>query len=199
MFNAEHYSQQLRDLLPEGPLWDSLKRLSSRFNGLVQAHAEELARIDNRISNLPREANPATALELLPDWEEFAGLPGCALSAPETVQERRAAAAEKITYDGDDSPAAIKALAATLGYDIEIIQYTPFITGISKTGDNLNPLEFRFIWRVQVNGPRATPFRTGVSLTGEKLLTIARAEDLECLLKEINPAHTKLFFEYQGV
>ena len=53
--------------------------------------------------------------------------------------------------------------------------------------------------RVRVIGARLTPFRTGSSRCGDALLKISRADDLECKLMRLKPAHTRLIFSYQGV
>ena len=72
---AAEYKQQYKALLPPGRLWDSLRREGSVADDFWAAQAEEFARVDQRAEDLLAEANPYTAFEMLPDWEEWAGLP----------------------------------------------------------------------------------------------------------------------------
>lgn len=200
MFNAAEYAQQLATLMPRGKLWDSLSSVGSFFSALLDGLSKEFARVDSRADQLRLEASPHTSTELLPDWEAFAGLPECGATQL-TLQERRAAVVEKITYNGDTSIAGIQALASKLGYVIDIIEYKAFVCGLSPLGITpLNSVEFRFIWRVKVPEARVTTFKCGQSQLGvDPLLNIRRADDLECILKMIKPSHTKLFFDYKGV
>lgn len=146
------------------------------------------------------EADPRSALELLPDWERVAGLPDpCGAGINTTLQERRAVLVEKLTAQGGSSIAYFTALAAAMGYAVEIEEYRPFIAGLSRCGDRLNGgHSVRYYWRVKVPGARVTLFRTGASQAGDRLGKIARAEDLECRLNRLKPAHTTVIVSYQG-
>ena len=62
-----------------------------------------------------------------------------------------------------------------------------------------NPPNFRFVWTVSISGQRLTRFQFGVSSFGrDPFLDIRKAEDLECILQRLKPAHTQLFFNYGG-
>lgn len=200
--NAEAYLAQLQALLPSGVAWP--REPEAVLTRLLAAWAEELARVDRRAGDLLREADPRATLELLPDWERVAGLPdACAPSAASTIQERRAALVARLTSTGGQSVAYFRDLAAALGYDaIEITEYRPFTVGRSTLGlAALNGgAEVRLVWRVVVPDARVTWFRAGASTLGaDPLARLARAEDLECLLTRLAPAHTQLIIAYQGV
>ena len=148
------------------------------------------------------EADPRTTAALLPDWERVLGLPDpCSAGLFTSAPERRSAAAGKIAALGGASPAYFVGVAAAMGYSVTVEELQPFRCGGSRCGaDRLNGgAEVRAAWRVRVSGARFTPFRCGVSRCGESLGSLARAQDLECRLQGIKPAHTHLTLAYEGV
>jgi uncharacterized protein YmfQ (DUF2313 family) len=197
--NASDYRAQLQALLPLGDAWT--RRPDAVLTRSLAAWAEELARIDARSGRLLSEAMPSDTLEMLADWERVAGLPdACGAELATTIEERRANLIVKLTQQGGASLAWFRRLAETLGYEIGIEEFRPFITGLSRCGDRLwGGHVVRHQWRVKVTGARLTYFRTGLSQCGDLLLKITRAEDLECLLRRLKPAHTHLVFSYEGI
>jgi uncharacterized protein YmfQ (DUF2313 family) len=195
---ADSYRVQLQALLPRGDAWP--RRADSTLGKFLAALAEEMARLDARSEQLLSEALPGSSLELLSDWERLVGLPdACSAELATTLSERRQNVVSKLTMQGGCSRAWVIAFAAKLGYSIEIDEFRPFITGLSRCGDRLNGApSVRHTWRVRVIGPRYTPFRTGASQCGDLLGKITRAEDLECQLKRRKQAHTNLIVSYEG-
>lgn len=193
------YLAQLQALLPPGPAWPRTR--GTALAALLEALAVEYARVDARAWKALDEADPRSALELLADWERVCGLPdACSAELATTIQERREAVVARLTALGGASPAYFIALASAMGYAIEIDEFRPFVVGLSRCGDRLNGGHaVRHQWRVRVSSPRYTPFRAGVSQCGDLLGKIVRAEDLECKLKRLKPAHTRLIFSYEGV
>ena len=106
--------------------------------------------------------------------------------------------------------------AAALGYDITITEYRPAQCALTQcgfhhtseadgallvNGAGCGTPTIRFVWRVTINEPRLTWFAVGAGggrCALDPLLRIRRAEDLECALEKIKPAHTKLIFAYTG-
>lgn len=199
MANADLYRMQLQALLPQGAAWP--RDPEAILTALLDTLAEELARVDGRALELIEEADPQTTLELLTEWERVAGLPDPCLQKADTLQERRMVLLAKLTNSGGQSIAFYLQVAESLGYSgTTIDESRPFVCGISRCGDKLNGgHSVRYVWHVNVPGPRVTTFRCGVSRCGEKLTNIDRAEDLECLLNRLKPAHSHLIFNYQGV
>jgi len=193
-----NYLAQLQALLPVGAAWS--REPDAALTALLQALADEFARADLRADQLIIEADPRSALELISDWERVTGLPdSCSGTLATTLQERREAVVAKLTAIGGASRAYFTSVAERLGYTVEIDEYRPFISGLSRCGDLLNgghPV--RHTWRVRVTGPRYTAFRTGVSQCGDLLGEIDRADDLECTLQRLKPAHTTLIVSYEG-
>jgi len=195
---ATAYRSQLQALLPPGDAWP--RRAEAVLTKLLAALAEELARVDARSDQLLGEALPESVLELLSDWERVVGLPdACSAELATTVAERRQDVVSILTQQGGSSRAWFIAFAARLGYEVEIDEFRPFVTGISRCGDQLlGGHAVRYSWRVRVIGARYIPFRTGSSQCGDSLGKISRAEDLECRLKRLKQAHTNLIVSYEG-
>lgn len=195
---ADDYLSQLQALLPSGPAWP--REPDATLTRLLNAWADELARVDGRAAQLIDEADPRTTLELLPDWERVAGLPdSCSAGIATTLSERRAALVDRLTASGGASKAYFLIIAERLGYQVAIERFSPFICGISRCGDPLNGApSVRHYWRVRVIGPRLTLFRAGASQIGARLGKLTRATDLECLLARLAPAHTTVIVAYEG-
>lgn len=190
------YIAQLVALQPPGAALPT--DADSTWGQLLAALADEPTRVDIRADALIRETDPRQATELLTDWEGVCGLPGACATGTGSLQERRAAVVATLTAVGGQTPAYYLRAAEELGYAITIDEFRPFVTGMSRCGDVLNgPHEVRHVWRVTVHGPRVTMFRTGASATGERLLDIADATELVCVLRRFMPAHTELIVAYE--
>lgn len=191
------YLAEQQQLLPLGHAWS---RESGAFiTMLLRGFAMVWAKIHNRALNLTNEANPYTTLELLPDWERNLGLPDeCSKGLSTTLQERRADVVAKYLDEGRQDIAYYYELAKSLGYEITIIEYRPFISGFSRCGDRLNGgHDVRYHWTVKVHGPRVILFRTGASTPPERLGVVRRATDLECRVKKQSEAHSNPIFSYE--
>lgn len=209
--DLNQYKTMLLNLLPQGLAWP-------RQNGLVrddiiEGEAAELARVDGRVSDMIREADPRSATETLEDWERVAGLPDtCVIPSTITLQERRTRLVQKLTSTGGQSVAYYEGIAEGLGYPVETFEYRPFICGQSECGlgeiEGFNStyligvtddLSIRYYWKVAVLEPRVTWFQCGASECGkDPLAKIDEAVDLECILNKLKPAHTELIFDYEG-
>lgn len=212
MMGREAYLQQLQALLPTGKAWN--RERNSNLTGMLAALASELSLVHDRATDIVKESDPRTTVEMLEEWETQTALPDvCSSGIVSTIQERRLAVLQKLTSRGGQSPKYFKELAATYGYQVTITENVPFRAGHSECGrlyeegpysikahHAMSDLNFRFIWNVKVNGPRVTWFRCSESEAGkDPLAKITRAEDLECIFNRLKPAHTKLTFAYEGV
>lgn len=191
--DAEAYYRQLMALRPPGPAW-------AAEDPLLRGLAEEMARAHARALALLEEADPRATREMLAAWEKQAGLPDpCSAGIATTIQERRAAVVDKVTSRGGSSLAYLQSICDRLGYTVEIREFRPFVCGRSRCGHRLGGAHTnRFYLRVRVTGPRLTKFRCGVSQCGDKLGKFTRAEDLECRLRKVAPAHINLIVAYEG-
>lgn len=197
--DAAAYAGQLRQLLPRGLAWEFGR--DSVFAQLLAGLAEELARVDARGLDMLEEADPRTALELLPDWERVAGLPDACTGRPDNAGERQAALQQKLTGLGGQSRQAFIELAARLGYVIWIEEHRPARVG-ARIGDCLNGPDFAFCWTVHVrpfDGYLEEATFIAQAQIGDRLGVRLRgfgAIDLECVIARARPAHTIVLFAY---
>jgi uncharacterized protein YmfQ (DUF2313 family) len=111
---ADHYREQLQALLPRGAAWP--REPGAVLTNVLDAVAQECARVDVRVDNLLDEADPRTTYELLEDFERVYGLPESCVTGSLTIDQRRAALVSKITGIGGQSPAYILSVLQRLGY-----------------------------------------------------------------------------------
>lgn len=111
---ADDYRVLLQALLPHGAAWP--RDPDAVLTALLQAFADEFARVDVRVEDLFNEMDPRTTYELLEDFERVTGLPDPCVPAEQTVNERRAALVTRLTGQGGQSIAYFLGLAAALGY-----------------------------------------------------------------------------------
>lgn len=190
--SAADYRGLLLNLLPKGPAWPT--EPSDFTYKLADGLAQELARIDARADALLDEADPRSTLELLADWERVCGLPSpCLAGVEQTLAGRRAALVAHLTGAGGQTPAYYIGVAAAAGFAIIITEFRPW------TFDR--PFDVPMcgtIWAHawQVNAPAETvtfwdfdhPFTDPFASWGNELL--------ECLIKQLKPAHTTVLFAY---
>ena len=189
------FASALTSLLPRGAAWS--RDADARLASLVAALAavwEWVARRDADL--LEGEAFPGTAVALLPEWEATAGLPDPCTPAGATIRERQQAVEARFAARGGQSRAYFIGLAAALGYEITIDEWSPFECGISECGNPWweigSPLG-RYVWKVTVYGTRWTWFECGLGECGQDpLCRIVGGEDLACILDRAKPDHTTL-------
>lgn len=198
--SAEAYKAQLAALLPQGRAWP--RDDGTDLMKLMHAKAEELARIDGRVSDLLEEVDPRTTLELLDEWERIAGLPDACIAAPDSIAERRAAIQSRITAIGGQTTEYFVALAATLGFAVTITEFRPFRIG-TRVNERLYGEDWAHVWRVNVQPPAIDDgqgltvryFRVGESRVGERLVGFGSL-DLECIIRRAAPAQSIVIFAY---
>lgn len=190
--SADAYLTQLQALLPQGAAWP--REAQATLTRLLQAVADELARMDARADALIDEADPRTTAELLVDWERVAGLPEPCITAPQTIADRRAALTGKLASSGGQDRAFYIAIALALGYEVTITEFRPFVAG-SSAGDELTNGDWIFTWRVNAPEETVRVFAAGSGAAGEALRTWGN-ELLECVIGRLKPAHTIVQFAY---
>lgn len=192
--SSSEYGEQLLDLLPGGLAWN--KGASSMLRKLTGALAGELARVDGRAGALRDEADPFFTLELLPDWERVLGLPDPCVTEPQSTEQRRAAVVARLAARGGQSRAFYLALAAALGYQIEVREFRP-ATCVSPCTAALTQSGAGWTYAWAVVAPLDTiTVATCRSTCVDRLRTWGN-ERLECALRRVKPAHTVLLFIYE--
>jgi uncharacterized protein YmfQ (DUF2313 family) len=189
---ADHLAA-LTALLPTGPIWsrDSAGGLGRICTGI----AATAARLRARAGALLVDAFPATAFDLLPDWEATLGLPDpCAGPAP-SLQLRRAQVAARLSAVGGQSVPYFIGHAAALGFTVTVQEYAPARLGFMRLGDRMRGASWASVWTIQAPLQTITPFRLGQSGLGERFRSWGNGV-LECQLRAMAPAHTVLTFQY---
>jgi uncharacterized protein YmfQ (DUF2313 family) len=190
-FNAANFLSAMQALLPRGRVWprESETIQTQVLAGLAPCYERQTA----RANYLLVDAFPASAYELLPEWESTLGLPDpCAGPAP-TIEQRRAQVVSRLTATGGQSIAYFKAVAAALGYAITITQFVPSRFG--KTfGSLFGGTAWAFAWQVNAPSFTVTTFQFGGSF-GSAFAQWGN-NVLQCELQTYAPAHTAVLFSY---
>lgn len=195
MRSASDYLQQLKAVLPRGWLWESLREEGKTFGELLHALAEEFARVDASNEQLIDEADPRTTLQLLPEWEAFASLPGKCSGLALTTDERRADLLHALVAIGNLSRSHYLGLAESLGFpDASITEYDSHTVDATVDAP-LYGEDWRFAWKLIAAATTVNQFDVQ-STVDESLGDVAPQSKLECQINYMKPAHTIALFEY---
>lgn len=179
-FSAEAYARTLKQLLPQGSLWNL--EADSKLSAALLAIGEELARVGQRGADLIEESDPRTALETLGEWEAMLGLPDTAiLTIPATTAARRLAITQKFVATGGQSSAYFTALAAACGYTVTLSNYKLARSGLFRAGHYLHGYDYGYAMLVKVTA------------TAADALTHA---ELEAVIRRVTHAHITVVFAY---
>jgi uncharacterized protein YmfQ (DUF2313 family) len=207
------YREAFFSLLPNGQAWPK-RAIGSVLWQTSDGLCEYWGFVDGRAADLLEiESDPRATVELLPDWERNWGLPDpCMKDPPTALVERRLALIAKMTMIGGQSRQFFLDIAKAYGYEITITEFSPYMTGVSRVGDQsgiynpgdpthyhwqLGPPEIRFYWTIHVSALSYTYFHCNSSQCGiDRLLKIGVAADLECVFDKLKPAHTQIVYDY---
>jgi len=205
------YLEHLQALLPQGKAWP--RSQDALLTQLLNALAESLVKFDADCDVLFDELDAGKATALLPEWESATGLPGECIPLTHDLAARRKAAKARLKGRGGQSIAYFTAVAASLGYYIEIEETRPFAIG-SLAGENLwaglrvlplkvgQPIgllavfdaQAPFVWYVHALRSTMRIFSIG-SVVGDALRAWGNTL-LECVINKDAPAHTRPLFVY---
>jgi uncharacterized protein YmfQ (DUF2313 family) len=196
MPSASEHRSALQALLPTGAAWP--REDGANLTKLLDGWAEEFARLDARVDALLLESDPRTTAELLGQWEGVLGLPDPCTAAATTIAGRQLAAWRKLAFQAGQTRAFYIQLAASLGYEIQIVEFDP---DVDEYDASLTPLitggKWRFVWRVHVlTATDYRLFRVGRARVGD-LLADGGSISLECIIAHAKPAHTHVVFSYE--
>lgn len=149
--SADEYREQLIKLSPQGQCWPTDE--GSTWYELLDAIAQEYARIDEHGVTLLNEAFPDTTDALLSDWERTLGLPDEFSDPGASEEERRQYLLFKIRARGGQSAAYLSGLIDTLGYENEIQECYPFAADTGEAGGYLFDETWIYYFLVIVQGP----------------------------------------------
>lgn len=188
----------LQKFLPEGAAWP--RALDSVLAKVLTAFAFLFSLLDLRLRDLLAELNPATANEMLADWEDFTGACDVCCTVPGTVADRRNRVVAKLNEQGNLSKAYFLGLASALGYSDTAISECGPSTCVSDCEAPVTDDEhWRFVWKVNLphQGANHSFFRAD-SRVDERVDSYAFGA-LECQFTRLKPAHTYVNFTYEGL
>ncbi len=158
---AADYRDAMLALLPRGKAWPT--HHESHFGLLFLALSHELVRVEQRVQQLLLERNPATTSEMLPEWLEDWGVPEPMVTGDLGASRLRDLLVAKITAPGWQSRQYFIDLAATLGFEITITEYTEADPGPTGYAGN----EWNFVWKITAPATDVTPARYGTARYGD--------------------------------
>lgn len=194
----EQFLSILQKFLPEGAAWS--RALDSLLAKLLASFAFLFSLFDMCLRDLLAELNPATATELLPEWEDFVGACDACCTSLGTLAERRARVVVKLNEQGGLSRAYFQQLASNLGYaDTSITEIRPSTCEMDCESPVREDERWRFVWTVNLphQGDNHAFFRAD-SRCDTRVDTYAFGS-LECWFMRLKPAHTYVIFTYEGL
>lgn len=194
---ARPVSAVLHNLIRKLPSGFALGRRGQVLDTFLHAVAVLLQDAEASAERLMVEINPRTANALLPDFERVLGPDPCGRDQGDvTIQQRQRLAHQRWTATGGQSIPYFIATARKLGVEVTIDEFWPSRAGVLRAGQPLRAEGCQFVWRVNIPGlVTVIKFRTGASTAGQPLGSF-QLSSIECELRRIKPAHTKIVFSY---
>lgn len=195
---ASDYADVLRKLLPRGRVWT--REDAGTQAAVLDALAVTAEGIDSSALTLIAAAFPATADQLLPEWDATLGLPDACFGPFTDDEQNRQQVVAKLIGAGGQSIAYFVSLAQSLGCEITITEFAVH-TVTSAVTTPIAGTAWPFTWQVSIAGTHDArwytvddPVETALSLlTGTPDTT---EKIVECLLRRYAPAQTIVVFEY---
>jgi uncharacterized protein YmfQ (DUF2313 family) len=199
-FSHADYAAVLRKLLPRGRVWT---RADVDSGGGTQAavldglaHTPET--IDSDALSLIAGSFPATADQLLPEWNASLGLPDPCFGPFQNDDDNRTQIIARLIGTGGQSKAYFIALAATLGYTIKITEFSVH-TVIRQVTTPIANTDWAHGWLVTIVSAPPPVYHTVTDPVSGPLSAWGTSPTLtmiECLLRRYAPAQTVLAFSY---
>lgn len=171
-----------------------------RFLAQCEVDGNAFDRLQKSAVDLLQIIEPATSNTMLSDWERLCGIK---TDYTNNYQARVKRVIAKLNAIGGLSIPYFKRIAESIGYRIEIKEFSPLANDLPTTGDLA---QFRneardnliFMWRVSVlNGDdNIVYFRAGTSFAGNHLVEFGDPI-IEEFFRDLKPAHTYCYFAYQ--
>lgn len=171
-----------------------------RFLAQCEVDGNAFDRLQKSAVDLLHIIEPATSNTMLSDWERLCGIK---TDYSNNYQARVKRVIAKLNAIGGLSIPYFKRIAESIGYRIEIKEFSPLANDLPTTGDLA---QFRneardnliFMWRVSVlNGDdNIVYFRAGSSFAGNHLVEFGDPI-IEEFFRDLKPAHTYCYFAYQ--
>lgn len=189
--SVEEWGDTLLKQMPRGRAWP--RDPDTDLPKYVRGFARRLAELELSADQLLLEMRPETTVQLLPEWEQYLGLPECDI-AGQSFEMRRNAVVEKYHRKGGLQTWMIEQIAAAFGFTIKVSEQWPHHV-LRNVSYPLYPSSTRFVLRVDVIGMPEDRFtvldNVLVPLRGTAPLV------LECVLNRLKLAGFYYDFNYE--
>lgn len=171
-----------------------------RFLAQCEVDGNAFDRLQKSAVDLLQIIEPSTSNTMLSDWERLCDIK---TDYSNNYQARVKRVIAKLNAIGGLSIPYFKRIAESIGYRIEIKEFSPLANDLPTTGDlaqfrNEERDNLIFMWRVSVlNGDdNIVYFRAGTSFAGNHLVEFGDPI-IEEFFRDLKPAHTYCYFAYQ--
>ncbi|CAI3945707.1 putative phage tail protein [Commensalibacter papalotli (ex Botero et al. 2024)] len=170
-YTSKNFRDALLNLLPMGPIW------SREEGGMIWVWAtiigKSYERNSDRAIDLLKVSFPATATELITEWENTVGLPDSCVGPVEDISVRQMLVVDRLVSSVESSiEFYIEYAKKYFGINIIIDQYSPFRFGTSFNKP-FGYEEWSHTWRIRSDQELGF---------------------LHCIFSRIAPAHTWILF-----
>ena len=155
-YTPRSWEEILDEILTYAPTgWAIPAGRDSVLAAIMEPLARGLARLEADAALFrSREVDPATAVDMLEDYERVLGPDPCRPGGfADTLEERQALASARWTEEGGQDLPYFKALAAARGVEVSIEEFAPYRGGVSCCGEWGPDLAF---WQYPNGLPLAT-------------------------------------------
>jgi uncharacterized protein YmfQ (DUF2313 family) len=207
----DKYTSLLINLLPQGRLWRP--REQPTFLKFLKAVATEFCRVEERVTDALKEADPRESFEILDDWERLLGIPDECTETDRSLSERRQQIVQKLTNVGGLSAEFYEFICAQLGFQVTVENRVNFLAGRGRAGDALwnyfnrhfvagspagmalTEIGWRFYFNVEMPVTAVEVFEAG-DVAGTPLREFTNPL-IECTIRKLKPAHAGVTFTFK--
>ncbi|HGE8484770.1 TPA: YmfQ family protein [Serratia marcescens] len=145
--SVTEWQDAIQQNMPRGRAWP--RDETADLTALIRGVSHRLNRLEINADLLLAEMRPETTVQLLPEWENYLGLPECNIPNNDFLS-RRAAVVEKYHRKGGLAPWQIENVAKALGYSVEVKQILPHHC-LRNCMHPIYPKRYRFLLVVTVH------------------------------------------------
>lgn len=176
-FSAAQYSRAGRALLPLGRAWNREDGSNQAlfFDAIGQIYAQQ----DGDSVEMLSDFFPSSATQGLDEWNSTLGIPDPCGGAPASVAINQQQIVAKLVASGGQDVPYFTSLAAALGFEITITEFSPTAQGTDAPAGLITTADdWAHTWRVNILNAASAPADTTM---------------LQCLLDRYRPAHTQFY------
>lgn len=184
-------AEGLASLLPNDRVFFSKNYTGTKLQKLILGLAYEIWRVENKVEDISIQYNIFDTVNLIDEWERAMGIPDDCFTNTGTIEQRRINIIAKLRARGVATKEAFIALAAFMGYTIEIftlseLAYPPYNVPFFP----VSLPQGRFVWLIKGYG--IAPFTPPYDVPFTPMIG---SDVIPCFFNKLKPANTILLFE----